>query len=116
VGFIDACAGANGSVSGGSAPARSPEVAPVGAENMRVAAFVIMRSGGAREGSVGGDAWSGRAWGAEPKGETRENQPGPVEAFDAGRPANWITNITKATMAASAPAAWRRLSSSTLEG
>ena len=74
----------SGGVRGGSAPASPPLVpSEVGLENRRVAAFVIMRSGGAR--ACASLAGAGSALGAEPKGFMRLYQPGPPEAFGAGR-------------------------------
>lgn len=85
--FIGAFGSSDG-VGGGSAPANPPLVpSELGLENMRVAAFVIMRSGGASAGSA--LAGAGPALGAEPKGLMRLYQPGPPEAFVTGRfPAN----------------------------
>jgi hypothetical protein len=75
--FIGAFA-VSGGASGGSAPARPPvEPADVGLENRRVAAFVIMRSGGASAGAA--LAGAGSALGAEPNGLRRLDQPGPAD-------------------------------------
>ena len=76
--------GSSGGVGGGSAPASPPRVpSEVGLENRRVAAFVIMRSGGASAGTA--LAGAGSMPGAEPKGFMRLYQPGPPEAFGSGR-------------------------------
>ena len=76
---------AAGSVAAGSAPAKPPDDPAEGRENWRVAAFVIMRSGGARAGAALALAGEGSALGAEPKGLTRLSQPGPEELLGAGR-------------------------------
>ena len=83
--FIDAFE-ASGGTEGVCAPARPPmEPAAVGLENRRVAAFVIMRSGGASSGAALAGAGAGAALGAKPNAETRENHPGPEDLFGAGR-------------------------------
>lgn len=108
---------ASGGAEARCAPAGPPEEpADAGLENRRVTAFVIMRSGGASSGAAGAAAGAGAALGAEPNSETRENQPGPEDFLGAGRPANWMTRSTSATIAASAAAACMRLCSSTTEG
>jgi hypothetical protein len=102
IGRLDSSGGAEG----GSSPAMPPEdPADAGLENRRVAAFVIMRSGGASAGA--GSAGAGSAPGAEPNGLRRFDQPGPEDARGAGRvEANWTTRRTTPTIATSAPAAW----------
>ena len=71
---------------GGSAPANPPEdPADVGLENKRVAAFVIMRSGGASSVAGCAAAGAGSTLGAEPKGFMRLIQPGPEDNLTAGR-------------------------------
>ncbi len=75
---------ASGAVCVSSAPAKPPEdPAEVGFENKRVAAFAIIRSGGANAGAA--LAGEGSAVGAEPNGFMRLSQPGPEEALVAGR-------------------------------
>jgi len=101
-GVIEALPAGSAGAGSGSAPG-VPPVPDDGLENKRVAAVVIMGSGGARSGA--GGAGSGRRCGSEPNGEMRENQPGPEDPFAAGRLPTWITTITSATMAATAPAA-----------
>ena len=77
---------ATASAGGGSAPANPPEdPADVGFENERVAAFVIMRSGGASSVAGCAAAGAGPSLGAEPKGFMRLIQPGPEEILAAGR-------------------------------
>ena len=75
---------ASGGAGGSSAPAKPPEEpADVGLENKRVAAFAIMRSGGAKAGAA--LAGEGPSLGAEPKGLMRLSQPGPPEVLATGR-------------------------------
>lgn len=106
---------------GVSSPASPPpEAAADGFEKRRDAALVIMGSGGARPGagaSGTGAAGAGSAAGADPKGLTRLEKPGP-EATRAARrfDENCAERSARPIKASSAPAAWILLSSSTSLG